>query len=345
MTSAAERVRTGSPWIVTMIVLALLPFVLSSFWTDRIAGWIPLAIAAVGLNLLTGYNGQISIGHGALYGAGAYAAALIVNNWRWGFVPAIIGAAVICFVVGVVVGLPALRIKGLALALVTLALATLFPQIIEQFEEQTGGSSGLSVTTLEETRRRGLTEVPVRFEPPEWTGLDSAQWQYFFFLIVAVVCVVLARNIVASRVGRSMVAIRDNEIAAEVSGVNVSRVKVLTFGVSSALAGVGGALLALGDARVTSTTFNIVLSINILVAVVVGGPASIAGPLIGAVILGVFTDVITPELPESLSSATPLILGLSLISLMLTAPGGIVGLWRGITARISGRRTAAGQGN
>ena len=340
--------RTGFPWgravawLVVAVVLIALPFLFPSFRVEQFIGWMALAIAACGLNLLTGYNGQISVGHGALYGIGAYATALLITKAGWPTLAAGVGAAVICFAVGVAIGLPALRIKGLYLALVTLAVATLFPLLIEQFSSFTGGGSGLSITTPQESPR-GTIDRPIRFESPGG-GLQPDQWKYFIFLVVSVLCFVVSRNIVRSRTGRSLVAVRDNETAAEVSGVNTSRVKILTFGVSAALAGIGGAVFALNNGRVNPSSFTIVLSIYFLIAVVVGGAASVVGPAIGAVTYGLFIDVISPELPERIKPATPVILGVLLIVLMLVAPGGIVGLWRTTVGKRAARRARAGTG-
>lgn len=324
-------------WIVVAGVLIALPFMFPSFRVEQFVGWMALAIAACGLNLLTGYNGQISVGHGALYGIGAYATALLITRAGWPTLAAGVGAAVICFAVGVAIGLPALRIRGLYLALVTLAVATLFPLLVEQFASFTGGGSGLSITTPQ-VSPRGVIERPIRFEPPAG-GLQTDQWKYFIFLVVTVLCFVVSRNIVRSRTGRSLVAVRDNETAAEVSGVNTARVKILTFGVSAALAGIGGAVFALNNGRVNPSSFTIVISIYFLIAVVVGGAASVVGPAIGAVTYGLFIDVLSPELPERVKPATPVILGVLLIVLMLVAPGGVVGLWRTTLARRSARRT------
>ena len=327
-------------WVVVAIVLMVLPQGLSEYWTGAITKWMPFAIGALGLNLLTGYNGQISVGHGALYGVGAYTGALVINNWGWPFPLAVLAAGVVCFGVGVIVGLPALRIKGLYLALVTLSVATLFPQLLEQWSSFTGGSSGLSVTSDQLYRGR-IRPRPFRFEAPEWSGLANDQWTYYLFLAITVVCFVLVRNIVASRPGRAMVAIRDNEVAAEVSGVNVAAVKVFVFGISSALAGVGGALLAVYDARVSSGSFTLAVSLYFLVAVVIGGPASIVGPVLGTIAYKVFDELIKPELGESWQPASPLVLGVLLVVLMLVAPGGMVGLSRQLGARLSaGRRLA-----
>lgn len=331
--------RRAAPWVVLGAVLVVLPQVLEEYWVNRITGWIPLALAALGLNLLTGYNGQISVGHGALYGLGAYTTALVINEWRWPFLAAIAAGAVVCFAAGVVIGLPALRIKGLYLALVTLAVATLFPQLVEQFSGLTGGTTGLAVTSPQEYRGR-IRERSVKFEPPEWTGLAPDQWRYYLFLILAVVCFVVVANIVSSRVGRSLVAIRDNEVAAEVSGVNVAAAKVFTFGISAALAGVGGGLLALYNARVSSGSFTLAVSLYFLVAIVIGGPATAIGPAVGAVVYGLFKDVVEAEvLPEAWKPASPLILGVLLVITVLVAPGGMVGTYRQVRSRITSRRS------
>ncbi|MEZ5321228.1 MAG: branched-chain amino acid ABC transporter permease [Microthrixaceae bacterium] len=330
--------RTVTMVIVVAAVLVAVPYALpNDYWVDRVAGWIPLAVAALGLNLLTGYNGQISLGHGALYGTGAYATALILNHLGWPYLLAVVGSAVVCFVAGVLVGLPALRIKGLYLALVTLAVAVLFPQILEQFSSVTGGSAGLGITESALNHRGVVVEQSIRFDPPEGSGLSTAQWRYFFMVAVAVVCFVITRNIIHSRTGRAIVAIRDNETAAEVSGVDVARTKVLTFGVSASLAGVAGALFALFQAtqpsRISSGSFTLLVSLYFLVAIVIGGPQSIIGPALGAIAIGVFRDVITPELPERVKTATPLILGALLIVSVLAAPGGIVGTVESVRAR------------
>lgn len=341
------RQRRWFPIVATValaVVLAVLPQVLNEFWTNRVASWIPLAIAALSLNLLTGYNGQISVGHGALYGLGAYSTAIIINEWQVPYLVAIVGAAVVCFVAGVLIGLPALRIKGLYLALITLALATLFPKLVDQLKDLTGGNEGLGITNLEVNSRGATVPRSIRFDAPEWSGLAADQWRYYFLLVIAAVCFVIVRNIVNSRAGRSIIAVRDNETAAEVSGVNVAAVKVFTFGVSAALAGVAGSLLVLLIATqkglIFSTTFSPIASLFFLVAVVIGGAQSIAGPFIGAVFIGVFQDVITPELPSRVQPGTSLILGALLIVLMLVAPGGVVGLGKKMAAQIRASRAA-----
>jgi branched-chain amino acid transport system permease protein len=172
------------------------------------------------------------------------------------------------------------------------------------------------------------------FRAPEWTGLADDQWQYYVFLVVAVVAFLLVRNLTRSRIGRSLVAIRDNETAAEVAGVEVSRNKVVTFGVSAALAGLAGWMFAILNNQVTPTSFTIVLSITLLVTAVLGGVASIIGPALGAaLIIGVQEAV-----PADSQRFTQVVFGVVLIIVMLVAPGGIVGIYRKVMATRATRR-------
>ncbi|MEZ5239583.1 MAG: branched-chain amino acid ABC transporter permease [Microthrixaceae bacterium] len=343
MTSTNPRWARYGGLAVLAVVLVALPFMFPAFRVNQFITWMCLAVAAAGLNLLTGFNGQISVGHGALYGIGAYTAAILVTDGGWPMLATPVAAAVVCFVAGVVIGLPALRIKGLYLALVTLAVATLFPAVVEQFSSITGGSSGLSLVVPQDDCPRGRPECPVRWNSPI-DGLASDQWRYFVFLAITVLMFVVVANIVRSRTGRSMVAIRDNEVAAEASGVNVSKVKILTFGTSAAIAGVGGSMLALNNGRVNPTSFTLLVSITLLVAVVVGGAATIIGPAVGTVVAGLFNNVIAPELPGRFENAAPVILGVLLIAQMLLAPNGIVGQVRDVQARIYAKRHGGGPG-
>lgn len=340
-TPVKSKIRPGTivVWLVIAAALIYAPFAFEAFRVDQFSSWMTLAIGACGLNLLTGYNGQISVGHGALYGIGAYTAGWMINELNSPLLVAVLGAGVMCFAVGVIIGLPALRIKGLYLALVTLAVATLFPLAVEQFNSITGGTHGMQITS-EQMYRGSLRERPIQMLSP-LRGVDNHEWQYWVFLAITALCFLLTRNLVKSRVGRSLVAVRDNEIAAEVSGVPVARVKIYTFGVGSALAGIGGGLFAIDQTRMYPTSFTIVISIYFLVAVVIGGASSIIGPAIGALFYGVFSDVIIPELPNRLQPARAVILGVMLIGLMLVAPGGIVGMFRTVQARL--KRRSAGR--
>jgi len=316
--------------IVTLAVGAALIVVPLHYPLFRVEGQfnviITYAIAALGLNLLTGYNGQISVGHGAFFGVGAYTTAILVADHGWPHLATVAAAAALTFVLGLLVGLPALRIQGLYLALVTLALAASFPLIVTRFNSVTGGTQGMRVP---------------RFRAPDWTGLKDYQWKYYVLLTFAVVAFVLVRNLVKSRVGRAIIATRDNETAARVLGVDLPVYKVLTFGVSALLAGTAGALSVINEPFVNAEKYNINLSITLLVAVVVGGAATILGPAWGAF----FVVMIPTWLPDDYPQLSPVLFGGSLILLMILAPGGFLGLVRQATAwarRQLARRSGAG---
>jgi len=313
--------------LVLLVVALQIPQQLGKSDVNLYSEVLCLAIAAMGVNLLTGFNGQISVGHGAFYGIGAYTSFLLVSEQEWSFAAAAVAAAALSFVVGLLVGLPALRIKGLYLAIVTLALAALFPQIVIRFADITGGTSGSQITRQ---------ETPAVYDfnrPPADSGLQPDQFRFYVIFVVAMVCLLLVRNLVRSRVGRALVATRDNETAAEVVGVPLARYKVLTFGVSAMLAGIGGAMQVFLNGSVNPSQFGIELSITILVAVVVGGAATIVGPLVGAF----FVEMLPTWLPSDTPQASPVLFGLSLVLLMRVAPGGVVGLARRTWARLSPR--------
>lgn len=316
--------------VVFGVVLVMIPQWFQAFQVSRFNTAICYAIAALGLNLLTGFNGQISVGHGAFFGVGAYTSVILIVDYDWPHFATIAAAAALTFVVGLLVGLPALRIRGLYLALVTLALATLFPLLITRFSDFTGGSQGKTVP------------VRQRFEAPDWTGLENDQWKYYVFLAFAVVAFVLVRNLVHSRAGRAIIAIRDNETAATTLGVHVAAYKVVVFGVSAMLAGVAGALFSFETSFVSSEQFNINLSILLLVAVVVGGAATIVGPAIGAYLVEFIPIWLTDA--GANPQLSPVLFGGSLILLMIVAPGGVLGLGRRLLASVVRRRPDAGPG-
>lgn len=339
-------------WLIFAVLAVSLPQFLGVSEVNRMSMIVYMSTAALGLALLTGFNGQISLGHGAFLGMGAYTTMILTVDYNLSYPVAGVVAVIAAFVVGVVVGLPALRITGIYLALVTLALATLFPQIVIRLGDITGASVGRTLVPregygdyarLEEVGRRRFLSTE-GFRAPEWTGLADDQWRYYVFLAIAVVVFLLVRNLVRSRVGRGLVAIRDNETAAEVAGVPVSTYKVITFGVSAAIAAIGGWMFAVLNNGVSPTSFTIVLSITLLVAAVLGGVNSIIGPVIGAT----FIVVLREAVPAESQRFTNVIFGVALIVLILVAPGGVVGLYRSTSARLrraratkAARRTAA----
>jgi branched-chain amino acid transport system permease protein len=311
LTPTPRRVVLGVLLLVAAAVVLYLPFYFVEFRTAQFTSVIAISIAVLGLGLLTGFNGQISVGHGAFFGTGAYTTAILTADHGWNHLATIPVAMAICFLVGVLAGVPALRISGVYLALVTLALATLFPLILQKYSEFTGGSGGLRVP---------------HFDPPAWAAdtFTEDQWAYYLILAFAVVTFVLVRNLIRSRVGRAIIAIRDGEIAAEVLGVNLALYKVVTFGISAMLAGLGGSLFVMNTAvltRVDPGQYTITRSIEFLAALVIGGAASITGPILGSLFV-----VFVPEWSSDVNAElSRVIFGGVLIALMLVLPSGFVG--------------------
>jgi len=301
--------------VVAVVVACALPFLLSNFRLFQFTQVYIYAIALLGLNLLTGYNGQISLGHGAFYAIGAYVAAIMMDQWHVPYGWTIPAAGVICFAAGFLFGLPALRLEGLYLALATFSLALATPQILKYFEHWTGGSQGIVLT---------------KPSAPSGLPLNPDQWLYFVALAVLLAALLLAANLLRGRVGRAIVALRDNPIAARAMGVNGALYKSLTFGVSAAYTGVAGALSAVAIAYVAPDSFNIFLSIALLIGIVVGGLASISGAIYGA-----FFVHFVPIWAQDISKAAPwAIFGVSLILFMYFMPYGIAGAVHRIAQRL-----------
>ena len=315
-----------------VIVLALLPVLggrtglISNYGFLQLSLMIVYAIAVLGLILLTGFNGQISLGHGAFFAVGAYVAAILIDQANWPYWATLPLAAVICFVVGYLFGLPALRLEGHYLALATFALAVAVPQILKyrHFEWFTNGVQGINI---------------FKPDPPFAVPLSADQWMYLVVLAVAVVMFWIAHNLLDSRTGRALRAIRDHAMAASTMGINVAHYKTVVFGISALYTGVAGALHAIIFEFVAPDSFRFELSIAILVGAVVGGIASLPGAVIGGVFVQViekYADALTKKLTAAVNLPLDLepwtIYGIALIVLMYTMPMGIAGglalLWR-----------------
>jgi branched-chain amino acid transport system permease protein len=309
-----------------------------------------IGVAAMGLNLLTGYNGQVSIGHGAFFGIGAYTTALLMDHqYEWlgisfghmSFVATLPIVAVVSFVIGALVGFPALRVKGLYLALVTLGLAVVFPDLASRFVKGTGGTSLVSLSGRE-------VAAPDWFA--RWFPRLSAQdqWAYTMAFVGALVGLALLWALVRSRFGRSLIAVRDHEAAATSVGINLARTKVLAFALSAMYAGIAGSLSVLvvqnasGDDKLV--TFQ--LSIEFLVAVVIGGTATVLGPIIGGFAVVYIQKWATDAFPSK-PVVSPATFGIVLILLMYVLPEGVVGgirrlrTWSSRTLRSRRRSTAS----
>ena len=302
---------------------AVLPAFLSNYHVFQLTLALAYSIAVLGLNLLTGYNGQISLGHGAFYAIGAYVTAILMTQFGvdyWATIPI---AGALCLGVGFLFGLPALRLEGLYLALATFALAVATPQLLKYklLEPWTGGVQGIVIT---------------KPDPPFGLPINEDQWLYFFTLAVTILMFVIARNLLRGRIGRAVVAIRDHPIAAETMGINIAIYKSLIFGVSALFTGVAGSLGAIAVQFVAPDSFDAFLSIRLLVGVVVGGLSSISGALFGAL----FIEYV-PNVADEISKAAPwAIYGIFLIALMFVMPTGVSGfidmVWRRLLRRGGG---------
>ena len=317
------------PWprIVIGVVLAAaalqLPWLVQAE-TNQIFGQVMyLAIAAMGLNLLTGFNGQVSIGHGAFFGLGAFTTAILVVNHGMMLELTIVFAALAAAGLGVLVGFPALRVKGSYLALITLGLSVLFPIVTKKYVKGDGGVPFLQPDSQD------LGSLI--------SGVPDDIYRYYVCLVALVLLFAVAASLVHSRAGRSMIAVRDQEVAASTVGVNVAGVKVTTFAISAAYAGVAGSLSVLidGGADASNPLLYFQKSIEFLIAVVIGGTATISGPLLGAILLTVIR-----RRTSGTEAMAPALLGAALIAVVFVLPDGIVGGFRRLQAKVRTSRAA-----
>lgn len=332
--------RGGPGWIVILfwILLAVLP--LAGLVTDdpsfdyyMFMGQAILinAVAILGLNLLIGFNGQISLGHSAFFAVGAYTAAILMNFVGFPYWTTIPIAAVVCFGAGFLFGFPALKLEGHYLALATFTLAIAVPQLLKYklIAPWTGGVGGL------------ILDKP---DPPEWARLSPDQYLYYLCLAIAVLAFWIVRNMLRGRSGRAMMAIRDHAMAAATMGIDTARYKTLTFGISAGITGVAGALSAITVAYVAPDSFTLQLAVSFLVGLVVGGIASLPGCLVGGAFIVLIQNSSQSisdwmKVTFSLRYDVPAwaIYGVLLILLMYFMPRGIMGgiesLWLRVTNR------------
>ena len=310
----------------------LFPDVVSDYRLFLVTTMIIASIAVLGLNLLTGFNGQISLGHSAFYAVGAYTAAILMDKLDMPYWATLPIAAILSFVVGYLFGLPALKLEGHYLALATFALALSVPQILKYkwLEDLTGGVQGIV-----------LSKPEVPFGLP----LTEDQWLYYYCLVVMVFLYWAAANLLNSSSGRAMMAIRDQALAADTMGIDTSLYKTVTFGISAAYTGIAGALSASAIAFVAPDSFNFFLSIKFLIGLVVGGVGSLAGSVVG----GIFYVLVDNSaqalsmfakndlgLQFDLSAYT--VFGILLIILMYLMPMGVVGGVYVLLRRLRGLR-------
>jgi branched-chain amino acid transport system permease protein len=317
--------------VVIAVALVVAPLISSKFINYQLGLMAVFAVAILGLNIVMGYAGQVSLGQSAFLGLGAYIAAFLVTA-DLGLPEAVavplslLLCAVIPAAVGLVVALAAARLRGLALAMVTIALPIIGIPLAKRFREFTGGSQGTTVSWL---------------RTPDWAAgfLENDQWRYYVVVVIAVLMFVLARNLVRGRMGRAFRIVKENEAVAVAMGVSPYRYKVMAFTIASMFGGVAG-FMYLGVVQYTSPeTLSFHTSINMVAAMVIGGSASILGSILGAI----YYVVVPPLANEIDPSLTALISGVILLVILFLAPGGLVSLPRRIgqlVRRFGGRRSA-----
>ena len=341
----SELSRIGM-FLLAAAAIFLLPRFISDFRAQEFAYVGIYFIALLGLNVLTGYTGQISLGHGAFMAIGGYTTAILISDtglklgghtfssdmkdiWT---IPL---AGLVAGIAGFLFGFPALRLTGLYLALATFAIAVAMPGLIkyDRFETFTGGGGGINLFESEGRTRPTETTDPVTFEtisePIKVLGLEIPtfnEWLYYLCWTVALVLFGVAWLLLRGKMGRSLRAIRDSELAAASSGVNLATNKTLAFGISAFYAGVAGSLLAIATTFVNPDTYPITLSIFLLVGVVVGGLGSLWPLVFGAIFIQ-FLPLWAQEVSKA-QGAPAVVYGVILILVMLLLPGGFAGLLR-----------------
>jgi branched-chain amino acid transport system permease protein len=308
--------RSSLPRTAALVVMIVCTFTVNDYQLGLFSQVALTAIALMGLNLLVGYCGQLSLGHGAFYAIGAYTTAILVTRSGVPHLWTLPIALVLSFAVGLVFGLPATRLRGFSLALVTLALAIALPQLLKHFESLTGGQLGVNVP---------------RPTPPG--SLTEDQWTYLITVVLAFVVFLGVRNLVNGRIGLAIVTVRDNEPAAGAMGVPVARVRVLTFAVSAGLTGLAGALATLVTGYVSPDNFNMLLSVNLVAGIVLGGLGRVWGAIIGAVFL-TYLPLYTTDISQT---APGIVNGLVIIAFLLLLPDGVTGLVTRLARRLRSR--------
>jgi branched-chain amino acid transport system permease protein len=303
-------------YALLLAALMVAPWLLPPYWLAQLTFVFIYAVVAVGLMLLAGFTGQFSIGHAAFMGVGAYTEAYLAAR-GWPLPLSLACSMALSAAVGVGVGLPALRVKGMYLAIATLSFGFIVEEVLARWESVTGGNAGKTVVSA------------VLFGKP----LEGAESLYFLCLFCVVAATLVVLNLLRSSTGRAFVAIRDSEVSAQSMGIQLARYKSLSFALSAALAGLGGALYAHKMQFISPDQFSLVQSIDLVLMVVIGGLGSIHGAFFGAIFLIGMPQLISlgkGYLPESIAQAAGLqsvVYGAVLIAVVMLEPMGIYGRW------------------
>jgi branched-chain amino acid transport system permease protein len=321
--SAVNRRARRIGWTAAAAAGVATPFVISDYDLFDLTRVLAIAIAVAGLNLLLGHSGQISVGHGAIFGLGGYAALIPVATSGWPWWAGVLLAGTLCLVFGLLLGIPALRMGGANLGLLTIAVAAIFPLLLIRLKSITGGTFGIF-----------MAGSPI--EPPAWTGLTTAQFAFLVCMFVLGLTLLALRNLVTGRIGRALAAVRTSPLLAAANGVNVNRTRLMAFAVSSTVAGTGGAFYALVLAIAVPDSYLIAFSITLLAASVVGGSRTWAGSVIGAAIV-VYLPTITESLVggEAAGNWSQLVYALALLVCLTVAPNGLAGVVASIARRFA----------
>lgn len=322
--------------LAAMVVVTIVLELVSDFRASQLSQLAYLGIAAGGLTILTGLNGQLSLGHGAFMAIGAYTTALFLQEEQGALpLPLVLAAALlVALVCGAVVGVAAARLHGPYIAGATLALAVAVPGIALYFGDWLGGEQGLTVL---------VPDAPVWLLDAAFfvTGNELTDAKYIAYIgwLCLVLCYLFLANLARSRVGRTWQAVRDDDVAAEIAGINIGRTRVLVFAVSAACAGLAGGVMALSVQLTAPSGFTLTLSLTLIAAVVLGGLGSLTGALLGSALLTFLPQVVTGLGQDAglsdLHSAelAPLVYGLTMVLVVLLAPGGFMGGLRAIRRR------------
>ena len=299
-----------------MVALLAAPWLLAEYWLAQLTFVLIYGIVGLGLMLLSGFTGLFSIGHAAFLGVGAYTEAVLAAH-GWPLPLSLLVAALLSAIVGAIVGLPALRVKGIYLGIATLSFGFIVAEALARWESVTGGNAGMSVSGI---KLFGL-------------NADGAEGFYFVCLVCAVLCTLAVLNLLRSPTGRAFIAIRDSEVSAQSMGIQLAYYKTLSFALSAALAGIGGALYAHKLRFLSPDQFDILQSIDLLLMVVIGGLGSVHGAFLGAAFLITMPQLISlakDVLPPAIGQATGLqgtVYGAVLIAFVLFEPLGLYGRW------------------
>ncbi|MDC0073814.1 branched-chain amino acid ABC transporter permease [Alphaproteobacteria bacterium] len=304
-----------------IIILIFLPLVSSGYIIFLATQVAIFTIAVTGLNILTGYTGLVSLGHGALVGVGAYSTGVLINFFAMPFYLVIPFSVIITATIGIIIGLPSLRIRGLYLTIATLAANFIIIFIIENWSYVTGGDGGLIFTPLNIFGYKLISDID----------------KYYFIIPIAIISILFAQNLFRTRIGRAFLAIRDADISAEIIGVHLVKYKLYSFCISSAYAGLAGSLWAYHYLAILPTQFELHLSILFLAALVVGGSARVLGPFFGSIFVVLVPELLksimgflvpfNPTIMEYTAPINSVVYGLLIIGFMIFEPMGITAIW------------------